>query len=191
MKLSKNLILASNSPRRKQILFDAGFEFTISVKEIDESFPIEMLVIEVAEYLAIKKAKSFLNEIGDNIVLTADTIVAIEGEILNKPANETEATVMLKKLSGRKHLVHTGVCILTKNGQESFLDTTEVYFKPLTKNEIKYYIKACKPFDKAGAYGVQDFIGMIGIDKIEGSYFTVMGLPIHKVYKALEKYIMF
>ncbi len=190
IKLNRKLILASNSPRRKEILSNAGFEFSVSVKEIDESFPIEMPIIEVPAYLASKKADSFAKEIGENIVLTADTIVAIDNLILNKPVDEKGAKDMLQKLSGRKHVVHTGFCILTKNGKKSFVDTTEVLFKHLTDNEIDYYIKTCKPFDKAGAYGVQDFIGMIGIDKIVGSYFTVMGLPIHLIYKELSEYIV-
>lgn len=191
IKLNKNLILASNSPRRKEILHHAGFDFTVMVKEIDESFSSEMPIIDVAPYLAEKKANEFALEIGENIVLTADTIVAVDNEILNKPANKKEAIEMLQKLSGRKHLVHTGCCLLTKTECFKFVDTTEVTFKMLTNNEIEYYIETCKPFDKAGAYGVQDFIGMIGIDKIEGSYFTVMGLPIHRVYKEMEKYIEF
>jgi septum formation protein len=190
IKLNRKLILASNSPRRKEILSNAGFEFSVLVKEIDENFPIEMPVIEVPAYLASKKADSFSNEISENIVLTADTIVAIDNLILNKPTDEKGAKDMLLKLSGKKHVVHTGFCILTKNGKKSFVDTTEVWFKQLTDNEIDYYIKTCKPFDKAGAYGVQDFIGMIGIDKIEGSYFTVMGLPIHRVYEELSEYIV-
>jgi septum formation protein len=189
IKLNRKLILASNSPRRKQILADAGFEFDVLVKEIDESFPKSMPIIEVPAYLATQKAACFLDEIGENIVLTADTIVAVDNEILNKPANFNEAKVMLTKLSGRKHVVYTGVCIITKASQTSFVDATEVYFKNLTEAEIEYYIATCKPFDKAGAYGVQDFIGMIGIDKIIGSYFTVMGLPIHRVYQELQEYI--
>ncbi len=190
IKLNKKLILASNSPRRKEILTNAGFEFSILVKEIDESFSTDMPIIEVAPYLAEKKAMEFATEIGENIVLTADTIVAVQNQILNKPANKNEAIEMLKLLSGRKHLVHTGCCILSNADLFKFVDTTEVTFKVLTNNEIEYYIDSCRPFDKAGAYGVQDFIGMIGIEKIEGSYFTVMGLPIHRVYAELEKYMI-
>jgi septum formation protein len=191
MKLTKQLILASNSPRRKQILTDAGFEFNVKVKEVEENFPADMPIIEVPIFLAIKKAKSLENEITNEIVLASDTIVAIDGEILNKPADENEARSMLRKLSGKKHVVYTGVCLFTKEKLKTFVDTTEVYFKNLSDNEIDFYIKKCKPFDKAGAYGVQDFIGMIGIDKIEGSFFTVMGLPIHMVYKELSEYIIF
>lgn len=190
MKLTKQLILASNSPRRKQILADAGFEFEVNVKEIDESFSTEIPVNEVAEYLAAKKARAFLEVSDQTIILTADTIVALDSLILNKPVDKNSAVDMLKKLSGRSHLVYTGVCIREGNSLNSFTDKTIVTFKVLIDSEIEYYIETCKPFDKAGAYGVQDFIGMVGIDKIDGSYFTVMGLPIHKVYKALEKYIV-
>jgi septum formation protein len=190
MILSKKLILASNSPRRKEILANAGFEFDVKVKETDEDFPNDMPAEEVPRYLAIKKNKAFEGEIGDKIILTADTIVAVDGEILNKPADKSEAISMLKKLSGRKHFVYTGVCICTSEQETSFVDTTEVYFKPLTDQEINYYIATCRPFDKAGAYGVQDFIGMVGIEKIIGSYYTVMGLPIHSVYNVLKKYIV-
>ncbi len=191
MKLSKKLILASNSPRRKEILLNAGFEFSVIVKEVDESFPSEMIPIEVPQYLAQKKAEAFVGDLSGKIILTADTIVAIGNEILNKPSDKIEAKVMLKKLSGKSHQVFTGFCILTENEKMTFVDETIVYFKKLSDNEIDHYIEVCKPFDKAGAYGVQDFIGMIGIEKIEGSYFTVMGLPIHKVYEVLQKFIKF
>jgi septum formation protein len=190
MNLTKKLILASNSPRRKQILADAGFKFTVKLKDIDESFPADMEAKEVPRYLAIKKANAFELLDSDELILTSDTIVALENEIMNKPANETEAKSMLRKLSGKKHVVYTGVCLKSIEETISFVDETAVYFKDLTDSEIDYYIKNCKPFDKAGAYGVQDFIGMVGIAKIEGSYFTVMGLPIHKVYETLKKYIL-
>ena len=190
MNLTKKLVLASNSPRRKQILADAGFKFTVKLKNIDESFPADMEAKEVPRYLSIKKADAFELLDSDEILLTSDTIVALENEIMNKPANEAEAKIMLRKLSGKKHVVYTGVCLKSIEETISFVDDTSVYFKYLTDSEIDYYIKTCKPFDKAGAYGVQDFIGMVGISKIEGSYFTVMGLPIHKVYEALKKYIL-
>lgn len=190
MNLTKKLILASNSPRRKQILADAGFKFTVKLKDIDESFPADMDAKEVPRYLAVKKANAFELFDKDEIILTSDTIVALENEIMNKPANEVEAKSMLRKLSGKKHVVYTGVCLKSNEEIISFVDETAVYFKDLTDSEIDYYIKTCKPFDKAGAYGVQDFIGMVGIAKIEGSYFTVMGLPIHKVYEAMKKYIL-
>jgi septum formation protein len=187
--LTRPLVLASNSPRRQQLMRDAGFRFIVHVKDTNEDFPETMPCEEVPAYLARKKAEAFRAELGSHIILTADTIVVVDNEILNKPKDTTEATEMLKKLSGRQHQVITGVCIMTKESTETFIDIAQVYFKELTDWEIDYYIKTCKPFDKAGAYGVQDFIGMVGIPKIEGSYFTVMGLPVHKVYEALKRYI--
>jgi septum formation protein len=188
LQLNKPLILASNSPRRQQLMRDAGFEFTVKVKDTDEDFPKTMPAIEVPAYLARKKAEAFSQEVGNQIILTADTIVVIDNEILNKPKDELEAFQMLRKLSGRQHQVITGVCIMTQENTESFIDIAKVFFRDLTDLEIDYYIKTCRPFDKAGAYGVQDFIGMVGIPRMEGSYFTVMGLPVHKVYEGLSKY---
>jgi septum formation protein len=190
LQLNKPLILASNSPRRQQLMRDAGFEFTVKVKDTDEDFPKTMPAVEVPEYLAIKKAEAFRQELDNQIVLTADTIVVVDDVILNKPTDELEAFQMLRKLSGRQHQVITGVCLMTKENTESFIDITNVFFRDLTDLEINYYIKTCHPFDKAGAYGVQDFIGMVGIPRMEGSYFTVMGLPIHKVYEKLSRYFL-
>ena len=189
--LTRPLILASNSPRRQQLMRDTGFEFTVKVKDTNEDFPETMHSEEVPAYLARKKAEAFRAEMENQIILTADTIVVIDGEILNKPKDTTEATEMLKKLSGKKHQVITGVCIMTSEHTETFIDIAEVFFRKLTDFEIDYYIKTCKPFDKAGAYGVQDFIGMVGIPRMEGSYFTVMGLPVHKVYEALKKFMIY
>jgi septum formation protein len=186
--LNRPLVLASNSPRRQQLMRDTGFEFTVKVKDTNEDFPEIMPSEEVPAYLARKKAEAFREEMENQIILTADTIVVVDEEILNKPKDTTEATEMLKKLSGRQHQVITGVCVMTTESTETFIDITQVFFKELTDLEIEYYIKTCKPFDKAGAYGVQDFIGMVGIPRMEGSYFTVMGLPVHKVYEALKKY---
>lgn len=190
MKLSKPLVLASNSPRRKEIMHNAGYDFSVKVVPTDESFSSDMLVEEVPIFLAKTKAECFRKDLKDEIILCADTVVIVDNEILNKPANVAEATEMLKKQSGRVHKVVTGVCIMTQEETISFSDTTFVYFKELTDWEIDYYIERCKPFDKAGSYGVQDFIGMIGIPRIEGSFYTVMGLPIHRVYEALEKYLV-
>lgn len=190
LQLNKPLILASNSPRRQQLLRDAGFEFIVKVKDTNEDFPKTMPAIEVPAYLARKKAEAFRQELKNEIVLTADTIVVVKNEILNKPKDALEASEMLRKLSGQQHQVITGVCMMTQENTETFVDTTEVFFRDLTDFEIDYYIKTCRPFDKAGAYGVQDFIGMVGIPRMEGSYFTVMGLPIHKVYEALSKYFI-
>jgi septum formation protein len=190
LQLNRPLLLASNSPRRQQLLHDAGFEFTVKVKDTNEDFSETMPAIEVPEYLARKKAEAFREELDNQIVLTADTIVVIDNEILNKPKDALEASEMLRKLSGRQHQVITGVCIMTQENTESFIDIAQVFFRELTDFEIDYYIKTCRPFDKAGAYGVQDFIGMVGIPRMEGSYFTVMGLPVHKVYEGLRKYFL-
>jgi len=190
LQLSKLLLLASNSPRRQQLLRDAGFEFTVKVKDTNEDFPKTMPVDEVPAFLARKKAEAFREELGNQIILTADTIVVIDKDILNKPKDASEAREMLRKLSGRQHQVITGVCVMTAESTESFIDIAEVFFRDLSDWEIDYYIETCRPFDKAGSYGVQDFIGMVGIPRMEGSYFTVMGLPVHKVYEALSKYFV-
>lgn len=195
MKLSKPLVLASNSPRRKEIMHNAGYEFTIKVIPTDESFSANMPVEEVPVFLARTKAECFRENLQDEIILCADTVVIIDqpnqaSAILNKPADRAEAKEMLRMLSGRVHRVITGVCVMTADETIGFADTSYVHFKELTDWEIDYYIERCKPFDKAGAYGVQDFIGMIGIPKIEGSFYTVMGLPIHRVYESLEKYVL-
>lgn len=196
MKLSKTLVLASNSPRRREIMHNAGYEFTVKVIPTDESFSEEMPVEEVPVFLARTKAECFRENLQDEIILCADTVVIIDQEdikkstILNKPADAAEAKVMLRMLSGRVHRVITGVCVMTSDETIGFADTSYVHFKELSDWEIDYYIERCKPFDKAGAYGVQDFIGMIGIPKIEGSFYTVMGLPIHRVYEVLEKYVL-
>ncbi|GAB2618015.1 Maf-like protein [Emticicia sediminis] len=200
MKLSKPLVLASNSPRRKEIMHNAGYEFTVKVIPTDENFSANMPVEEVPVFLARTKAECFRENLQDEIILCADTVVIIDQEnkkslvrpstILNKPANHSEAKEMLRMLSGRVHRVITGVCVMTADETIGFADTSFVHFKELSDWEIDYYIERCKPFDKAGAYGVQDFIGMIGIPKIEGSFYTVMGLPIHRVYEVLEKYVV-
>lgn len=190
MILSKPLILASNSPRRKEIMSNAGYDFSVKVIPTDEAFPEDMPAERVPVFLAENKAKCFENELHDEIILCADTVVVVDNQIINKPENKADAQRMLKLLSGKTHRVITGVCVLTKEEMNSFADTTFVQFKELSDWEIDNYIEKCMPFDKAGAYGVQDFIGMIGIPRIEGSFYTVMGLPIHKVYEALEKYVV-
>lgn len=191
MKLSKPLVLASNSPRRKEIMHNAGYDFSVKVIPTDESFSSEMPVEEVPIFLAKVKADCFRNDLTNEIIVCADTVVIVDAQILNKPANVIDATEMLRSLSGKVHKVVTGVCVMTKEETVSFSDTTLVHFKELSDWEIDYYIERCKPFDKAGSYGVQDFIGMVGIPHIEGSFYTVMGLPIHRVYEALEKYIVY
>ena len=186
VKLKRPLILASTSPRRQYLMKEAGFEFTIEKPDVDESFPDNMPVDQVAKYLASKKAEYFRLKLKDEIIVTADTVVILFDKILNKPADRKEACEMLAMLSGRTHLVMTGVCILSKEKEESFDDTTEVTFQSLTKEEIDFYVDHYKPYDKAGAYGAQDWIGMVAIQKLNGSYFTVMGLPIHEVYQHLK-----
>ncbi|MFD2574487.1 Maf family protein [Spirosoma soli] len=182
------LVLASGSPRRKQLMTDAGFTFTIETRPTDEAFPDTMPVDEVAEYLAHQKAEQFQADTDEKIVLCADTVVILNNQILNKPQDEADARRMLRTLSGNTHRVRTGVAILSPDGLESFTDETTVYFASLTEEEITYYIQACQPFDKAGSYGAQDFIGLVGIERLEGSFYTVMGLPTHRVYQALKSY---
>jgi septum formation protein len=167
---------------------EAGFDFTVEKPDVEEDFPVEMPVDLVAKYLASKKAEFFRPQILNEIIVTADTVVILENRIMNKPADRKEAIQMLTQLSGKTHLVMTGVCILSKEKEESFDDTTEVTFQSLTQKEIEYYVDSYKPFDKAGAYGAQDWIGMVAIQKITGSYFNVMGLPIHKVYQHLKNW---
>ncbi|MEZ0483611.1 Maf family protein [Fibrella aquatica] len=182
------IVLASGSPRRKQLLADAGFAFTIETRPTDEAFPADMPVEEVAEFLARQKAAEFTTDLGQRLVLCADTVVILDNQILNKPADAADAHRMLRSLSGRAHRVRTGVCLLTPEGISSFTDEATVYFADLTDEEIDYYIRVCKPFDKAGAYGAQDFIGLVGVHRLEGSFYTVMGLPTHRVYQALLPY---
>ncbi len=185
---NKKIILASQSPRRHHLLKSIGLDFDIlSGLDTDESFPSDMPIDKVPVYLAKKKAETYQSFIDEKtILITADTIVSINNTILNKPKNYEDATKMLKILSGNKHTVITGVCISTKNNQKCFNAYTDVYFDKLEEHEIEYYIKNFKPFDKAGAYGIQEWIGYIGIKKIEGSYFNVMGLPVQKLYEELK-----
>ncbi|GAB3991153.1 Maf-like protein [Spirosoma daeguense] len=187
------LTLASGSPRRKQLMGDAGFTFTVEIRPTNETFPDDMPVDDVAEYLACQKAAQFLRDPEERIVVCADTVVILDGQIMNKPQNEEDARRMLRALSGQTHRVRTGVCVLApdSNGgvsQQSFTDETHVTFATLSDNEITYYIHECQPFDKAGSYGAQDFIGLVGIERLEGSFYTVMGLPTHKVYQVLKQY---
>ena len=190
IQLQKSLILASSSPRRHQLLTQMGFEFAVEVRPTDESFPATMPPIEIPAYLAKNKAAQFEIDVADNLILCADTVVVADNIVLNKPATKEEAYQMLRKLSGRSHEVITGVCLLSKEGYQTQTDVAKVYFKNLTDKEIRYYIQHYKPFDKAGAYGVQEWIGMIGIEKIEGSFYTIMGFPLHKVYQLLTPYIV-
>ena len=189
MKPIDNVILASGSPRRQELLQAMGIPFTVLVKQIDESFPESLTGANAALFIASKKADAYQNEAASgSVVITADTIVCIEGKILGKPADEAEAFSMLRMLSGKCHEVITAVCLLHKQQKVLFHDTTLVCFKPLTDEEIRYYISTCRPFDKAGGYGIQEWIGLIGIERIEGSYHNVVGLPVRKVYEQLMKF---
>lgn len=183
------LVLASNSPRRRQLLTDLGFVYETRLVEVDESYPDHLRRAEVAEYLAAHKAAAYASSLAaEEVVLTADTIVCLDDDVLNKPADVAEATAMLTRLQGRAHDVFTGVCLLWGAGRRViFSDQTTVYFRSLTPAEISHYIATARPFDKAGAYGAQDWLGMVGISRLEGSYFTVMGLPTHRVWEELEK----
>jgi septum formation protein len=183
-------ILASNSPRRKEILYQAGFQFAVLPSDVDESFPNEMILQDVPVMLAERKAKALLESCANSLILAADTVVILENEILNKPANKHEALQMLKKLSGKTHEVVTGIALASPNEMVTASDSALVRFRELADWEIEWYVRGGASLDKAGAYGVQDFIGMAGIEKLDGSFYTVMGLPIYHVYQLLKPYIL-
>ncbi|MFN8257830.1 MAG: Maf family nucleotide pyrophosphatase [Bacteroidales bacterium] len=186
----KKIILASQSPRRQELLSGIGVDFKVILKDdIDEDFDPEMDLKEIAPFLARKKADSY-HDIIDNetIIITADTIVCAQNKVLNKPSGEKEAVLMLQFLSGKKHTVITGVCIKSKTQEIVFSTSTEVYFRKLERAEIEFYVKKFRPYDKAGAYGIQEWIGYTGITSIKGSYFNVMGFPVHEVYEKLKKF---
>ncbi len=183
------LILASNSPRRQAMIKELGIDYEIRLQDIDESFDQSIQLAEVPAMLAKRKAAAFIAILkADEVVLTADTVVICEGQILNKPADATEAEQMLSLLSGKKHTVVTAFCLSSNQKQICQSDSTDVYFRNLSISEIRHYINLYKPFDKAGSYGVQEWIGMTGITRIDGSYFTVVGLPIHLVYESLKEF---
>jgi septum formation protein len=185
---SYHIILASKSPRRQQLLKDLDIPFSIQLEEVEEIYPKHLQGYEITDFLANLKSLPFQEKITEkDIVITSDTIVWVDGEALGKPKNQEEAQQMLQKLSNKKHQVITSVCLTGKNIKKIIHDTVEVYFKKLTLKEIEYYINTYKPYDKAGGYGIQEWIGKIGITKIKGNYFTVMGLPVHKLYKELIK----
>ncbi|APZ47255.1 septum formation protein Maf [Polaribacter reichenbachii] len=182
-----HIILASGSPRRQQFFKDLDIEFTIDVKKVDEIYPDTLKGTEITDYLADLKAKAFTNLSEKDVLITSDTIVWLNNEALGKPKDAADAFTMLRKLSGKKHEVITSISIKNRHFQKIINDVTTVSFKELTDEEINYYIKNYKPFDKAGAYGIQEWIGFIAIDKMEGSYFNVVGLPIHKLYQEFMK----
>lgn len=184
------LILASNSPRRKELLSGIDVDFEIrTLPDIDESYPNDLPHEQIAGYLAKKKASAYLANLREGeLLITADTIVLIDDLILGKPADKEDARRMLKLLSGETHRVVTGVCLTSISKQVCFSDTAFITFGELLDSEIDYYLSEYKPMDKAGAYGVQEWIGYVGVEKIEGSYFNVMGLPIFKLYRELRQF---
>lgn len=185
-----NIILASKSPRRQELMKGIGLDFSVLTKDVDETYPLHLSVFDVAPYLSVKKAKAFEEaELPDNyMVITADTVVVVEGKILGKPKDENEAREMLVTISGKKHSVITGVTVLTKDKVKTFSAASKVMFEKLDNEEIDFYVSNYKPFDKAGSYGIQEWIGYIGVACVEGSYFNVMGLPTQKLYKVLKTF---
>ncbi len=190
MELKYKLILASNSPRRKELLAGLGVPFEVRVlQDIDEHYPENLPVNEVARYIAKEKADAYRRIVApDELIITADTVVIVGDEILGKPMDEADAVRMLRLLSGRTHQVTTGVCLLTAEKERCFDVTTDVTFKTLTDEEIHYYVNRYRPFDKAGAYGIQEWIGYIGVTGLNGSYYNVMGLPVQRIYQELTKH---
>ena len=184
------VLLASNSPRRKELLQGIDIDFEIKVlPDIDESYPSSLPVDEVAEFIAEKKASSYTKNLKENeLLITADTVVILDGAIFGKPNNKEEANAMLTALSGKAHRVISGVCLATLEKQVSFSVTSEVLFSELTREEIEYYIDRYSPFDKAGSYGIQEWIGYIGVEHLSGSYFNIMGLPIQRLYRELKNF---
>ncbi|MCK5538360.1 MAG: septum formation protein Maf [Bacteroidales bacterium] len=185
------IILGSQSTRRQKLLEELGLKFKIFTKNnVIETFPEDMPITEVPLYLADLKSKAYESEVrGDTILITADTVVLCENEIVGKPKSLSDAKLMLKKLSGKNHTVVTGVSIRGLNKQRLFSTSTEVYFGELGDDEISYYVDNYKPVDKAGSYGIQEWLGYIAVEKIEGSYFNVMGLPVFELYKELKKFV--
>lgn len=184
------IILASQSLRRRQLLEEIGFKYELRPKDVEESYPEHLQCAEIVEYLSEKKSLAFADdEIPDDaILLTADTIVWLDGASLLKPTDEQDAINMLGKLSGRKHRVATGVCLRSKHKKKIFHVLTDVSFKPLSLDERTFYVKTYRPYDKSGSYGIQEWIGYIGIERIEGSYTNVMGLPTKEVYEELMRF---
>lgn len=183
------LILSSNSPRRKELLQGLGIPFKVLVIDgIDETYPEDLPAAEIAEYISVKKAEPYRKDLKGtgNVVLTADTVVVSGNEVMGKPQNEQDAYRMLRRLSGSTHQVYTGVCLTTESVQKHFSVCTDVTFRDLSDDEIWQYIRQYSPMDKAGAYGIQEWIGYIGITGIRGSYYNVMGLPVQRIYDELK-----
>lgn len=184
------IILASNSPRRKELLAGLDVDFEVRViKGIDESYPDSLPTTDIAEYISRKKANAYLRQLAaDELLITADTIVVLGSEVMGKPHDEADACRMLRELSGQTHQVITGVTLATNVRQQSFSVVTDVTFKSFADEEIDYYVSHYKPFDKAGAYGIQEWLGYIGVTALRGSYFNVMGLPVQRIYEALRQF---
>jgi len=183
------VVLASNSPRRKELLSGLGIGYEVkTLPDIDESFPEGLTEVETATYIARAKADVYRNIMqSDELIITADTIVWLDGEVMGKPVDEEDARRMLRALSGKTHQVITGVCLMTLDSQKAFATVTDVTFCHLSEEEIDYYVERYRPMDKAGSYGIQEWIGFVGVESISGSYFNVMGLPIQRLYTELKK----
>ena len=189
--LSKyNILLASNSPRRRELLSGLDINYSVvALPDVDESYPADLVHSEIPTFIARQKAAAYESHMEENtLLLTADTIVWLNGEVFGKPEDEEDAVRMLKSLSGKTHEVITGVCLTSKNKQSAFHVTTTVTFAELDEEEIRYYVEKFRPMDKAGAYGIQEWIGYIGVTQISGSYFNVVGLPIQRLYDELKKF---
>ena len=188
-KSDKHIILGSGSPRRKELLAMLGFEFEVTVKEVQETYPAKMDPSQVPVFLAQKKAAAFKLEHASDLLITADTVVICDNGVLGKPENENHAFEILRKLAGKMHTVVTGVNLQSVEKSHSFSERTEVYFSALSDDEIRFYIREFRPFDKAGAYGIQDWIGLRAISRINGSYTNVVGLPTEKLYQEIQSYL--
>ena len=184
------ILLASNSPRRRELLAGLGITFEVKVMPgIDETYPKNLSPIDIPKYIAEEKASAYLDTLADDeLLITADTVVVVDNTILGKPVDAADAQRMLRMLSGRSHQVITGVCLTTKKQRRVFSVSTDVTFKQLTDEEILYYIEHYKPFDKAGAYGIQEWIGYVGVTGLDGSYYNVMGLPVQRIYTELQQF---
>jgi septum formation protein len=187
---SYRIILASRSPRRQQLLKELGLKFDTVIRDYEETFPEGLNGEEIARFVAHSKAVSFRNEIAENeIVITADTIVWCNNQVLGKPVDKQDAVRILNEISGNTHEVITGVSLFSKHKEVTFSDSTKVTFEVFSEEDIHYYIDKCKPFDKAGAYGIQEWIGITACSRIEGSYFNVVGLPVQRLYKELQEFV--
>lgn len=185
-----DVVLGSKSPRRKELLGMLGIDFrTVAIKDINEEYPENMPAEEVPEYLSVKKAEAYIADMrSDTMIITADTLVICDRRIMGKPHDADDSIGMLEFLSGREHKVITGVTVATRDRKESFSSVTKVRFANVSREEAKYYVEVYKPFDKAGAYGIQEWIGCVAVESIDGSYYNVMGLPVHQLYRILKKF---